>query len=521
MTLALDIRPPRRLAFASAPRFTGKLLGAAVLAAVGDFLFWERQVGVSIAIFLALVGVAVAISAVPRACLRRIALPAVGLALGLLPLIENVSPLSIVVGLVALAGFTLAASNRLRFGLVAAGSQIAGFLLAAPFRFVPDMVRAHILGRKLGRRPRFMGLAAWILPLGLGAVFVALFSAANPIVERWLLEIDLGWLLDRLSLPRIAFWLLVAIIAWGFLRPRISWFQRPRSPIDLIGPVRPSPVKAIPPGVAILFGEASILRSLVLFNAIFAVETVLDIAYLWGGVALPDGMNYAEYAHRGAYPLIVTALLAAAFVLVATRQGSASARNPAVRLMVYLWTAQNVLLVVSSMLRLDLYVSIYSLTYWRIAAFIWMGLVAAGLLLIVARIALGRSNAWLLAGNLAILCATLYACCFVNFAGFIADYNVTHRPDVRDTTLVLDAEYLGELGEQAIPAIDRLLAEESGALQGWRPYLAGRRAMWAERARLQLEDWRGWTFRGWRLKRLLDQYPATIGPDMLDHLRER
>ena len=49
----------------------------------------------------------------------------------------------------------------------------------------------------------------------------------------------------------------------------------------------------------------------------------------------------------------------------------------------------------SSIFRLDLYVGIYALTYWRVAAFIWMGLVAVGLVLIIARIALGKSNGWL------------------------------------------------------------------------------------------------------------------------------
>ena len=48
----------------------------------------------------------------------------------------------------------------------------------------------------------------------------------------------------------------------------------------------------------------------------------MDFVYLWGGKTLPDGMSYAEYAHRGAYPLIATALLAGAFVLVALRPGS-------------------------------------------------------------------------------------------------------------------------------------------------------------------------------------------------------
>ena len=78
-----------------------------------------------------------------------------------------------------------------------------------------------------------------------------------------------------------------------------------------------------------LFGKAAILRSLIVFNLMFAVQTMLDAAYLWGGVALPDGMSYASYAHRGAYPLIVTALLAAGFVLVAMRPGSATSADRA------------------------------------------------------------------------------------------------------------------------------------------------------------------------------------------------
>jgi hypothetical protein len=62
-------------------------------------------------------------------------------------------------------------------------------------------------------------------------------------------------------------------------------------------------------------------RSLILFNALFALQSALDLVYLWGGATLPDGMTYADYAHRGAYPLIATALLAASFALIAMRPG--------------------------------------------------------------------------------------------------------------------------------------------------------------------------------------------------------
>ena len=65
----------------------------------------------------------------------------------------------------------------------------------------------------------------------------------------------------------------------------------------------------LPRAESLIFGRAAILRSLVVFNALFAVQTLLDVVYLWGGVRLPDGLSYADYAHRGAYPLIATALL--------------------------------------------------------------------------------------------------------------------------------------------------------------------------------------------------------------------
>jgi uncharacterized protein DUF4153 len=79
-------------------------------------------------------------------------------------------------------------------------------------------------------------------------------------------------------------------------------------------------------------------------------------------------MTYAAYARRGAYPLIITALLAAGFVLAALRPGGAGERSPIIRKLVYLWVAQNVLLVISSILRLEVYVAAYSLTLLRAAA---------------------------------------------------------------------------------------------------------------------------------------------------------
>ena len=112
-------------------------------------------------------------------------------------------------------------------------------------------------------------------------------------------------------------------------------------------------------------------------------------------------MTLADYAHRGAYPLIATALLAGLFVLVTLRPGSADRRARA-RSACWSrsWIAQNLLLVASTMLRTFDYIEAYSLTRLRIAALIWMGLVAVGLVLICYRLLRGKSGAWLINANM-------------------------------------------------------------------------------------------------------------------------
>ena len=168
------------------------------------------------------------------------------------------------------------------------------------------------------------------MPVVLGVVFLALFGAANPVIDYWLSLIDLWALLDLIEVFRLIFWVFMLVSGMGVPAATAARFPAPRAasvaPALAGQPTAPGP-KAGQSIEDIVFGKAAILRALLVFNLIFAVQTVLDAAYLWGGAALPDGITYASYAHRGAYPLIATALLAAGFVLVAMRPGGAAAND--------------------------------------------------------------------------------------------------------------------------------------------------------------------------------------------------
>ncbi|BCH22049.1 DUF4153 domain-containing protein [Mesorhizobium sp. L-8-3] len=483
--------------------FRPVFFGALLLVVLADFLFFGRMIGVSLLIFCAAVTAAMLILHPAAARSRTIVFQLCLLATTLLPLAENVSPLSFAIAVVALSAFALSVAGLLRPGIPRIARQIAAFLVAAPFGFLLDFFR----WRRKGVRASAARLAAWLLPLGLGAVFVALFGIANPVVEDWLSRVDVFALLEHVDVARLGFWLFVLVAVWAFLRPRLAYLPAPQPP----SPWLAATPQAIAPDATrtigqLVFGKAAILRALVVFNLLFAVQSLLDLAYLWGGATLPDDLTYAEYAHRGAYPLIVTALLAA-FVLAAMRPAGTTSRDPVIRRLVYLFIAQNVLLVISSILRLDLYVGIYALTYWRVAALVWMGLVASGLVLILARIALEKSNGWLFGANLLTLSATLYACSFVNFAALIANYNVDHSYEMTGQGVALDHSYLRSLGPAAFPAIDRLLdRRDLAGTDAWIMLSATRQSA-EDRYRETQRDWRARTLRGWRLTAYLDSRP--------------
>ncbi|MET2830071.1 DUF4153 domain-containing protein [Mesorhizobium shangrilense] len=505
--------------FTAAPRYCSRFGAAVLLVVLADFLFYGQPAGITVFLFAILI--AGAVVAVHPAAFSdgRVWLRPGALFVALLPLVENVSPLSVSIALVAMAIFALSLAGRLRDRIARIAGQVALFLLAAPFRFIRDFIRWRKAARRIGqRRIRFATFAVWVMPLTLGAVFLALFGAANPVIEYWLSLIDLIKLLDLIQFARIAFWLFMLASVWVFLRPRLPRFPRriARLKPDLAA-VQPTanPDKRVVEDV--LFGKAAILRALIVFNILFAVQTGLDAVYLWGGIALPDGLTYAVYAHRGAYPLIVTALLAAGFVLAALRPDSATSADPLIRRLVYAWVAQNIMLVISSILRLDLYIGVYALTYWRIAAFVWMGLVAAGLALIIARIALGKSNAWLLSANLLTLSATLYTCCFINFAATIANYNVDHSLEMTGQGTPLDASYLRALGPAAFPAFDRFLDHQSRTAAANDPALrdlTGVRGSDERWYRTIQQNWRVWSFRDWRLLAYLDRRGPVVIPSV-------
>jgi hypothetical protein len=297
----------------------------------------------------------------------------------------------------------------------------------------------------------------------------------------------------------------LGLLTWALLRGRARWKV---SRTGLSEPqTQASTVKATLPAFDL---PALLVRCLILFNLVFAVQMAIDLAMvLSSGSMLPEGMSYAAYARRGAYPLVATALLAAAFVLItfpSGRESEAASQNSSsmrwARRLVFLWIAQNVALTLSAGFRLEMYVGAFSLTRLRVAAAIWMLLVAIGLVTIIWRIARHRTNAWLVRANTLALLGVLYVCCFVNFDSIIAWYDVKRCFEMGGPGPRLDRAYLRGLGPETIEPFQWLETRVDD------PMLAAAlrsdvRTLTADLQR-DMRSWQGWTMRRNRIAAAID-----------------
>jgi len=492
----------------------GRVIACLLLAGLADFLFYLEGMGWTAGIYTLMILLALLFFNPGLAHTNPGKVIITINCVLVLALIENPNGLTITMSFLGLTSIALLSHPGWTHNAWRWLKGLFNFWNQNIFRVFKDVQLFKYLFQEDGNtNPGKIRLKHWILPLGLSLVFVALFAGANPILIHWLDLINWDWIIELFAFDRILLWSLVIILCWPLLQPRFRLKQTPMREGDFKG------VKTL---IHFLFSRESILYSLVLFNLLFSVQTSMDLIYLWGGKILPAGMSYAEYAHRGAYPLIATALLAGTFVLVALRPGSETEGMRSIRYLVYFWIGQNIFLVISSIWRTTLYIEEYSLTYLRLAALVWMGLVALGLVWLILRIVWTRSNIWLININAVTLLTVLMLCSFINLGSMIAQFNVEHCKEVNGKGPALDLKYLGEIGTASLPALHWF--QQKSKLYNYKMP----KALKLERnlrsiLKRELKVWRTWTFRRYRLSRnagvfgnlgaLVDSPGWVIAPD--------
>jgi len=249
------------------------LIAATGCAALADWLFYGWWVGISLALFYGVISaVAIAVNGVRAQRRVQFIMTSILLA-GLIALVEQVDTLSVILASLATASFVLVMTTHEPSSWPRRLFEAATVPLRGPFKLISDCFGA--LRHMTTMTPGWLcSLVAWIVPLSIFTVFVSLFSSANPLIEQQLTHIDLHALFDIFAPWRTAFWIMVIGAIWPLMRRRI----RPAKTRHAAAESDNSEASNIDH----LFGEAAMSRSLILFNLLFALQSALDLTYLWG-----------------------------------------------------------------------------------------------------------------------------------------------------------------------------------------------------------------------------------------------
>ena len=489
-TAAPSLEQPRR------GRENVAAIAAALLIISGDFLFWSHDPGVSLGIFATLAITALVVAhgtgLNPRILIIFALLVPSAIQTGIELSLSNL----IVLGALGTVAFAETAFSSLQATWLRWAES--AWALARPiagWKWLPSILRRSPLGgAQLGRAADT--IARVILPTAaVTLVFTLLLGAGNAVLGRWIVTAMngiVGWFADpEVIFARTFLWVALATFAFTILRPRET--PQGKRIWDRAVPDLPQPKN---PTLA-LWRTIAVLGVL---NALFFAANTADALYLWTGGALPEGVTYSEFVHRGVHNLIGAVVLSAAVIVLIFQQVPAIRTAPAVKALGLFWIVQNIVLITGVLLRLQRYIEVYDLSELRVYVGCFLLLVTTGFCLLAVHVAWHKGLGWLLLTNLLATFALFFVLQFLDVAKLVAEANVARW--AADRSRPLDVEHLGSLGASAIPSLIRV-AEMPDREDAHQALVLLEKKKPPAQAYLAELNWRSWQQRDVRDLRLL------------------
>ena len=215
-------------------------------------------------------------------------------------------------------------------------------------------------------------------------------------------------LIDGLNLGNALFHI-VCIFAVLILFYSLLWNLKYR-PENYYAPKPPAPARLEPLAVGIVL---SVLL------AIYLLFSIVQVAFLFGGARLPEGITYSEYARSGFFQLIAASALNFLIFALALRYTKPSR---AIRWLLLGLLIATGMLLVSGVTRLWMYIAAYGLTWMRVAPMWFMAYLAVALIMGGVRLFMPKFK--LFKACAAVLMAAALMLAFINVDKAMARYNM-------------------------------------------------------------------------------------------------
>jgi hypothetical protein len=242
--------------------------------------------------------------------------------------------------------------------------------------------------------------------------------------------------------------------------------------------------------------------SLAMLNGLLCCINVIDIVYVWFGFTYHSNINLSAYVHEGA-GLLIFSIVLAMLVLLFFFRGNLNfyKKNKWLRYGAYLWILQNIVLVISVLIRDCYYFVHMGMAYKRIGVVVFLLLVMAGLVTVFVKIHYRKTNYYLLRVNawFAIVVLVISSC--IHWDEWIASSNLS-----RKGTIPVDVNFLLSLSDKTLPIIEKhkeVLDTAYLSAHGELNYIYGRMmtpaAYFEMRKKDFFEEQKGYSWLSWNL----------------------
>lgn len=327
-------------------------------------------------------------------------------------------------------------------------------VFTAQFNLVEAFASSKIRGKNLGKI--LWKLKIYIFPVIILFVFVLLYRNSNPIFNKIYLSIrkfvfdQISHIVDYIELYAL-FTFILALLISAFLILRAQQEDVVKDDLnasDVLKRTRKKNSEKVKT-MSLKYEYKAAVFLIFSLNALLLFLNILDIQYVWFDFTW-EGQFLKEFVHQGTYLLIVSILISIGLVLYFFRSNlNFFSANKLLKVLSYIWLAQNAVLIISVVIRNYYYIQYFALAYKRIGVFIFLTLALIGLFTVFLKVRNGKSYFFLWRINaLAALYVLTFSAC-LNWDVIIAKYNYNNAHKS-----FLHLEYLARLSDKALPYLD-------------------------------------------------------------------
>lgn len=451
-----------------------RLIIIAIGGLVFNLLFWNETIGCNFAIFSALVMIATFTDRdIPYHNHKLIT--AIGHLAIALYLIYNNSVLAIITWFITMLIYL----GNVHFELLkSTGTSLPLGILQAisgPYGIIKKLQQTKL--GKVNIKPLLRPAKYILLPLVMVSIFCFLYSIANPIFAKYtntiansirdfFLNIFSFFFVD-ISIEKFLFILFGCAVTAGIIigiRSKTLTEIELDSEDQLKRKRRDFKKPSFGYEFRILLAGNLIKRKMALkteniigvisfgaLNMLLFLLNSIDIVTLWLNKTIEINKNFSAELHDGTYTLIFSIVMAM-LIIIFFFSGNLNfyRKNKWIKLLAYIWMAQNVFLVASVFHRDYDYIFNHGLTYKRIGVLVFATLSLIGLITVYIKVAKHKTTFYLYRVNSKIWYVLLILLSLVNWDVLIVSYNLSQSDKIG-----IDTQHLMSFSDKTLPLLQK------------------------------------------------------------------